>query len=107
MLHLSAYLSIYKVPYSELFSLGAINDFTNGLTTQGKFILGCCMKFDCGLLLQKLADTIMSRWPIHVTVSAKTVLIGTFSIMRKTDLKYSSCCGSVVLDFISHTRFTI
>ena len=34
-----------------------------------------------------------------VTVSAKTVLNGTFIITRKTDLKYSSCCGSVVLDF--------
>ena len=43
---------------------------------------------------------------IYVTVSAKTVLNGTFIIMRKTDLKYSSCCGSVVLDF-SHARFTV
>ena len=43
---------------------------------------------------------------IYVTLSAKTVLIGTFSIMRKTNLKYSSCCGSVVLDF-SHARFTV
>ena len=34
----------------------------------------------------------------YVTVSVKTILIGTFSITRKTDLKYSSCCGSVVLD---------
>ena len=25
---------------------------------------------------------------VYVTVSAKTILIGTFSIMRKTDLKY-------------------
>ena len=41
-----------------------------------------------------------------VTVSAKTVLIGTFSITRKTDLKYSSQCGSAVLDF-SHARFTV
>ena len=43
---------------------------------------------------------------IYVTVSAKTVLNGTFGITRKTDLKYSSCCGSVVLDF-SHARFTV
>ena len=42
----------------------------------------------------------------YVTVSAKTVLIGIFSITRKTDLKYSSCYGSVVLDF-SHARFTV
>ena len=42
----------------------------------------------------------------YVTVSAKTVLNGTFIITRKTDLKYSSCCGSVVLDF-NHTRFTV
>ena len=39
-------------------------------------------------------------------VSVKTVLIGTFSITRKTNLKYSGCCGSVVLDF-SHARFTV
>ena len=38
--------------------------------------------------------------PTNVTVSVKTVLTG------KTDLKYSSCCGSVVLDF-SHARFTV
>ena len=43
---------------------------------------------------------------INVTVPTKTVLIGTFSITRKTNLKYSSCCGSVVLDF-SHARFTV
>ena len=42
----------------------------------------------------------------YVTVSAKTVLNGTFSITRKTDLKYSSCCSSVVLDF-SHARLTV
>ena len=43
---------------------------------------------------------------INVTVSAKTVLIGTFSITRKTNLKYSSCCGSVVLD-LSYAKFTV
>ena len=43
---------------------------------------------------------------IYVTVSVKTVLIGTFNITRKTNLKYSSCCGSVVMDF-SHARFTV
>ena len=43
---------------------------------------------------------------IIVTVSAKAILNGTFSITRKTDLKYSSCCGSVVLDF-SHARLTV
>ena len=42
----------------------------------------------------------------YVTIFAKTILIGTFSNARKTDLKYSSCCGSVVLDF-SHARFTV
>ena len=42
----------------------------------------------------------------YVTVSGKTILIGKFSITRKTNLKYSSCCGSVVLDF-SHARFTV
>ena len=44
----------------------------------------------------------------YVTVTAKTVLIGTFSIARKINLKYSSCCtyGSVVLDF-SHAKFTV
>ena len=41
-----------------------------------------------------------------VTVSAKTVLNGTFIITRITNLKYSSCCGSIVLDF-SHARFTV
>ena len=43
---------------------------------------------------------------VCVTVSVKTVLNGTFSITRKTDLKYSSCCSSVVLDF-SHTELTV
>ena len=42
----------------------------------------------------------------YVTVSAKTVLNGTCIITRKTDLKYSRCCGSVVLGF-SHARFTV
>ena len=42
----------------------------------------------------------------YVTVSAKTVLNGTFSITRKTDLKYSSCCSSVVLD-LSYARLTV
>ena len=43
---------------------------------------------------------------VYVTVSAKTVLNGTCIITRKTDLKYSRCCDSVVLDF-SHARFTV
>ena len=47
-------------------------------------------------------DTIV----LYVTVSAKTVLNGTFSITRKTNLKYSSSCSSVVLDF-SHARLTV
>ena len=52
-------------------------------------------------------DPISEDWTEYVTVSAKTVLISTLSITRKTNLKlYSSGCGSVVLDF-SHTRFTV
>ena len=46
------------------------------------------------------------RYSTNVTVSAINVLNGTFSITRKTDLKYSSCCGSVELDF-SHARLTV
>ena len=42
----------------------------------------------------------------NVTGPGKTVQIGTFSVIRKTNLKYSSCCGSVVLDF-RHARFTV
>ena len=58
------------------------------------------------MLYYKLAKYTVTVCSIYVTVSAKTVLIGTFSITRKTDLKYSGCCGSVVLDF-SHSRFII
>ena len=49
---------------------------------------------------------ISCKWQVIVTVSATTILIGTFSNMRKADLKDSSCCGSVEHDF-SHTRFTV
>ena len=49
---------------------------------------------------------ISCKWPVIVTVSVTTVFIGTFSNMRKADLKDSSCCGSVEHDF-SHTRFTV
>ena len=52
-------------------------------------------------------DPVLEDWTEYVTVSVKTVLVDTFCITRKTNLKpYSSCCGSVVLDF-SHTRFTV
>ena len=45
---------------------------------------------------------------VYVIASAKTVLIGTFSITRKPDLKHSSCCGSVVLDFSdARSRLTV
>ena len=35
----------------------------------------------------KIFSLLQNKWQ-NVTVSAKTVLIGTFSNMRKTDLKY-------------------
>ena len=53
-----------------------------------------------------IANLVKECKTLNVIVSAKTVFNGTFSITRKTDLKYSSCCGSVVLDF-SHVRFTV
>ena len=53
-----------------------------------------------------IANLVKEYKTLNVIVSAKTVFNGTFSITRKTDLKYSSCCGSVVLDF-SHARFTV
>ena len=43
----------------------------------------------------------------YMTVSAKTIPIGTFSKMRKHDLKYLICCGYVVLGLCSHARFTV
>ena len=49
---------------------------------------------------------IKCKWPVIATVSVKAVIIGTFSNMRKADLKDSSCCGSVENDF-SHARFTV
>ena len=49
---------------------------------------------------------ISCEWQVIVTVSATTVLIGTFSNMSKADLKDSSCCGSVEHDF-SNARFTV
>ena len=56
--------------------------------------------------MHTVAASIAFMQLVYVTVSAKTVLNGTFSITRKTDLKYSSCCSSVVLDF-SHARLTV
>ena len=41
-----------------------------------------------------------------VTVSVKTVLNGTFGILRNTILKHWSHCSSLVLDF-SHAGFTV
>ena len=49
---------------------------------------------------------ITCKWPVTVTVSVTTVLIGTVSNTRKANLKDSSCCGSVEHEF-SHTRFTV
>ena len=43
---------------------------------------------------------------VYVIFSPKTILDGTFSSSRNTDLKYSSYCGSAVLDF-SLVRFTV
>ena len=41
-----------------------------------------------------------------VTVSVKTVLNGTFGILRNTILKHWRHCSSLGLDF-SHTGFTV
>ena len=49
---------------------------------------------------------ISCKWQVIVTVSATTILIGTFSNTSKADLKDSSCCGSVKHEF-SHARFTV
>ena len=47
--------------YSGLFSLGAnFLEFHKWAHYLGKFILSCYMKFDCGSLLQKLAQTQLS-----------------------------------------------
>ena len=52
--------------HSELFSLGAnFPEFHEWLTINlGKFILGCCMKFDCGLwvAVAEFGVAIMSRF---------------------------------------------
>ena len=46
------------LPYSGLISLDAnFPEFQEWAHNSGKFILGCCMKFDCESLLQKLAWT--------------------------------------------------
>ena len=66
----------------------------------------CCICHSTPSLILYFPFITHSAALTYVTVSAKTVLIGTFSITRKTDLKYSSCFGSVVLDF-SHTKFTV
>ena len=50
--------SYTHIPYSGLFSLGAnFPKFHKWAHYSGKFILDCCMKFNCGSLLQKLART--------------------------------------------------
>ena len=51
-------LIVGRIPYSGLFSLGVnFPEFHKWVHYSGKFILGCYMKFDCGLPLQKLAWT--------------------------------------------------
>ena len=50
---------INKVPYSGLFSLGAnFPEFPKLIHNPGKFILGCCIKFNYGLLV-KLDATVV------------------------------------------------
>ena len=49
-----------------------------------------CTFSDCSIAIsgQQAACQPTNTKTINVTVSAKTILNGTFSIMRKTDLKY-------------------
>ena len=76
-----------------------------------------CSVYQFRLLLHKLSSSFMlsvnsddslqhTKHMLYVTVSVKTILIGTFSILRNADLKYCNCCGSVLLAY-SHDRFTV
>ena len=52
------YLSQSLIPYNGLFSLSAIfSEFPKCTHNLGKFILGCCIKFDYGLLAELGATT--------------------------------------------------
>ena len=57
------------MPCSRLFSLGAnFSKFHEWTCYSGKFILDCCMKFDCGSLFSIAEigmDANMSRCPIN------------------------------------------
>ena len=64
------------------------------LVFQEAQILGSFWSHNGSLML----DCSHATFTVYVTVSAKTVLNGTFSITRNTNLRYWNCCGLVVLD---------
>ena len=72
----------------------------------GEYLVCKCCDMLCPSNQHSKTSSKIYNMDPYVTVSAKTVLNGTCIITRKTDLKYSRCCGSVVLDF-SHARFTV
>ena len=53
-------LSQFILPYRGLFSLGAnFPKFHKWAHNSGKAILGCCVKFDCGLLMAEYSESVI------------------------------------------------
>ena len=111
--HLPTFLYLFSLPTLPLALLTHFHIYTSWHKIDA--FLKKASKINCHLLYQVTcvkANSYVTRFDKShlprtiVTVSAKTILISTFSITRKTNLKYSSCCGCVVLDF-SHARFTV
>ena len=105
---LSDYISavVFYINYSSLINLYV---FLTSDIYVATYVAGsiCSYHYARGHIFNTILNTTQCTLKLsYVTVSAKTVLNGTFIITRKTDLKYSSCCSSVVLDF-SLARLTV
>ena len=99
------------IPYSRLFSLGAIfPKFHEWAHCSGKFILGCYMKFYCGSLLQKAeisTGTIMSRYMAYEYLSLKPCMgckVLQSTIVAKVIYNSSGWVWMLILQAISTLR---
>ena len=84
--------------YNGLFSLGTnFPEFPEWARNSGKFILGCCIMFDCGLLSCYFCLELLLYGPLFSPVDLRSSLLGPFMTCMTSVLSAAIVEGSIVL----------
>ena len=84
--------------YSRLFSLGEnFPEFPEWARDSGKFILGCCIMFDCGLLSCYFCLELLLYGPLFSPVDLSSSSLGLFMTRMTSVLAAAIVEGSILV----------